>query len=167
MKTLYTAQAFSRGGRQGTVWSSDRLLNVTLGSPLQPGAEDRGPSPELLFAGAYAACFHGALRKVAELTEPQAVDSTVRALVSLCEDDDGGSYLTVEMHARFPGIDPDELQRYMASAHRICPYSKALLGGATVTLVVDGPADPVKTGHLVPVTSTADQITTPQQNQPT
>ena len=143
MKTLYTAQAVSKGGRQGTVWSSDWLLNVTLGNPQQPGAEHRGPSPELLFAGAYAACFHGALRKVAELPDTPAVDSTVRALVSLVEDDAGDSHLTVELHARFPGVDPAQTQRFMTAAHQICPYSKALLGGTAVTLVVDGPAGPV------------------------
>lgn len=139
MKTLYTAEAISKGGRRGTVWSSDRVLHATLGNPLQAGAEHRGPSPELLFAGAYAACFHGALRKVAELPDTPAMDSTVKARVSLVEDDEGGSHLTVALHALLPGVDLAQAQRLMADAHQICPYSKALRHGAAVTLVVDRP----------------------------
>jgi len=52
MKTLFTAKAISKGGRSGTIHSMDQLLNVTLGNPMEKGAEKRGPSPELLFAGA-------------------------------------------------------------------------------------------------------------------
>jgi organic hydroperoxide reductase OsmC/OhrA len=48
MKTLFTAEAISKGGRSGTIQTPDRLLNVTLGNPLDKGAEKRGPSPELL-----------------------------------------------------------------------------------------------------------------------
>ena len=48
-----STEAISKGGRSGTIQTPDRLLNVTLGNPLEKGAEKRGPSPELLFAGAY------------------------------------------------------------------------------------------------------------------
>lgn len=142
MKTLYTAEAISKGGRRGTVWSPDQMLHVNLGNPRQTGAEHRGPSPELLFAGAYAACFNGALRKVAELPDTPPLDSTVRALVSLIEDDAGGSHLAVELHAQLPGIDATQAEHYLTAAHLICPYSKALTGGAAVTLVLDRPDRP-------------------------
>ena len=66
MKTLFTAEAISMGGRSGTIQSPDGLLNVTLGNPLENGAEKRGPNPELLFAGAYSACYHGALKNAAK-----------------------------------------------------------------------------------------------------
>jgi organic hydroperoxide reductase OsmC/OhrA len=52
MKTLFTAEAISKGGRSGTVSSPNQLLNVILGNPLEEGIEKRGPNPELLFAGA-------------------------------------------------------------------------------------------------------------------
>lgn len=35
MKTLFTAEAISRGGRSGTIQTPDGLLNVTLGNPLE------------------------------------------------------------------------------------------------------------------------------------
>src|ERR1043166_5009210 len=105
MKTLFTAEAISKGGRSGTVHAPDGLLNVTLGNPLEKGLEKRGPNPELLFAGAYSACYHGALINAAKKLALSVKDSTVRALVSLVEDDQGGYRLAVELHAHLPGID--------------------------------------------------------------
>ena len=57
MKTLFTAEAISKGGRSGTIQTLDGLLDITLGNPLVKGIEKRGPNPELLFAGAYSACY--------------------------------------------------------------------------------------------------------------
>ena len=71
-----------------------------------------------------------------------AGDSTVRALVSLNEDDQGGYRLTVELHAVLPGIDRAQAQRIMDEAHKTCPYSKALRGDTSVKLVVDELAEP-------------------------
>ena len=102
MKTLFTAEAISKGGRSGTIQTPDRLLNVALGNPLEKGAEKRGPSPELLFAGAYSACYHGALSNAAKKLGTLVDNSTVRALVSLIEDDQGGYPLAVELHAQLP-----------------------------------------------------------------
>ena len=137
MKTLFTAEAISKGARSGTVKSPDGLLDVTLGNPLEKGIEARGPNPELLFAGAYSACYHGALGNAARKLGTPVQDSTVRALVSLIEDDAGGYWLSVELHAQLPGIERAQAQRIMEAAHQTCPYSKALRGETTVTLLVD------------------------------
>ena len=137
MKTLFTAEAISKGGRSGTIETPDGLLNVTLGNPLVKGAEKRGPSPELLFAGAYSACYHGALGNAAKTLGTPVENSTVRALVSLIEDDQGGYRLAVVLHAQLPGVDGAQAQRIMDQAHKSCPYSKALRGDTCVKLVVD------------------------------
>ena len=137
MKTLFTAEAISKGGRSGTIHSPDQLLNVTLGNPLEKGAEKRGPNPELLFAGAYSACYNGALHNAAKKLGTPVVDSTVRALVSLIEDNQGGYRLAVELRAHLPAINRDRAQRIMEEAHKTCPYSKALRGDTRVTLTVD------------------------------
>ncbi len=137
MKTLFTAEAISQGGRSGTIQSPDRLLNVTLGNPLEAGAEKHGPSPELLFAGAYSACYHGALGNAAKKLGTPVENSTVRAMVSLVEDDQGGYRLAVELRAHLPGVDRAQVQRIMDAAHQTCPYSKALRGDTSVTLMVD------------------------------
>lgn len=99
--------------------------------------EKRGPSPELLFAGAYSACYHGALSSAAKKLGTVIIDSKVRAVVSLIEYDQGMFRLAVELHALLPGTDPSQAERIMAEAHTTCPYSKALRGDAAVKLVVD------------------------------
>lgn len=137
MKTLFTAEAISKGGRSGTVQSPDGLLDVTLGNPLEKGSERRGPNPELLFAGAYSACYHGALRNAAKRLGADTTNSTVRALVSLMEEDQGGYRLAVELHAQIPGVDRAQVQLMMEAAHQTCPYSKALRGDTAVKLVAD------------------------------
>jgi lipoyl-dependent peroxiredoxin len=108
-----------------------------LGNPLEAGIETRGPNPELLFAAAYSACYHGALSNAAEKLGTSVADSTVRAVVSLVEDDQGGYGLAVELHAQLPGVDAAQARRIMEAAHITCPYSKALRGDTSVTLVVD------------------------------
>jgi osmotically inducible protein OsmC len=137
MKTLFTSEAISKGGRSGTVENPDGLLKVTLGNPLERGSETKGPNPELLFAAAYAACYHGALINAGEKSGTRVKDSTVRAKVSLMEDDQGGYHIGVELHAQIPGMDRLQAQRIMEQAHTTCPYSKALRGDATVKLTVD------------------------------
>lgn len=137
MKTLFTAEAIADDGRSGTISNPDGLLNVELGNPLEPGIAKRGPNPEMLFAGAYAACYHGALFNAAKRLNTPTEGSTVRALVSLIEDDAGGYRLAVELHAELPGVDAAQAKRVMEAAHVTCPYSRALRGDTEVTLVVD------------------------------
>ncbi len=137
MKILFTSEAISKGGRSGTLQSPDGLLDVALGNPLEKGIETRGPNPELLFAGAYSACYHGALVNAAKKLGTPINDSTVRALVSLVEDDHDGYGLAVELHALLPDVDRDQAMSLMEEAHETCPYSKALRGEASIKLVVD------------------------------
>ena len=134
---MFTAEAISKGARSGFVHSPDQLLHVTLGNPLEKGLEKRGPNPELLFAGAYSACYHGAIINAAKKLGTPVADSTVRALVSLMEEESGGYRLAVELHAQLPGLEAAQARRIMEAAHQTCPYSKALRGDAAVKLVVD------------------------------
>lgn len=137
MKTLFTAEVVCRGGRSGTLKSKDGLLDLALGNPLEAGLEKRGPNPEQLFAGAYAACYLGALNNAAKKAGAPAEGSKVEARVSLIEDDAGGYRLAVELHAQIPGVDRDKVEQLMNAAHQTCPYSKALRGDTCVQLVVD------------------------------
>ncbi len=137
MKTLFTSEVISKGARSGSLHAPDGLLDVILGNPLEEGIEKRGPSPETLFAGAYSACYHGAVINAAGTLLIPITDSTVRALVSLIEDDNGGYRLAVELHVLLQGVDPEDAGKIMVEAHVTCPYSKALRGDSVVTLVVD------------------------------
>jgi Ohr subfamily peroxiredoxin len=137
MKTLFSSEATADGARSGSVSSPDGLLNVQLGNPLEPAIAKRGPNPELLFAGAYAACYHGALLNAAEALGVPAEGSTVRAVVSLKEDESGGYHLSVELHASIPGALRVDVQSVMDAAHATCPYSRLTRGQASVKLVPD------------------------------
>jgi Ohr subfamily peroxiredoxin len=137
MKTLFTGESLSRGGRSGSVQTPDGLLNTELGNPLEPGKEKRGPNPEQLFASAYAACYHGAVLNAAKKHGATLLDSTIRALVSLMEDDKGGYHLGVELRGKLPGVDRAQAEQIMQTAHQTCPYSKAMRGEAKVKLTVE------------------------------
>jgi Ohr subfamily peroxiredoxin len=137
MTPLFTSEAISKGARSGTIHTPDGLLDVTLGNPLEDGLAQRGPNPEHLFAGAYAACYHGAVVNAAKQLGTPVEDSTVRALVSLIEDALGGYRLAVRLHALLPGIDPAQALLIMEEAHKTCPYSKVVCGATAVELVVD------------------------------
>ena len=137
MKTLFTGESISRGGRGGSVQTPDGMLNTQLGNPLEKGIEKRGPNPEQLFASAYAACYHSALQNAAKKAAAKADNSEVRALVSLQEDDSGGYHLAVELRAKIPGQDRASVQRIMEAAHQTCPYSRAMRGEAKVKLIPD------------------------------
>jgi osmotically inducible protein OsmC len=126
------ATAISDGGRSGTL--------TFPGKPMDPaliGTVVATPEPERLFAGAYAACFQGALLAVAGKLGIPLSGSVLQAKVDLVEDETGGKRLVVELHACMPGIEREQTQHLMEEAHKICPYSKALRGDATVTLIVD------------------------------
>jgi len=127
----------SQGGRSGTIQTPDGLFHLTLVKPLEKSAAKDGPNPELLFAGAYSACYQGALNNAARKLGTPVENSTVRARVSLIEDDQGGYRLAVELRAQLPGINRDRAQRIMEEAHKTCPYSKALRGDTSVKLTVD------------------------------
>jgi len=137
MKTLITAEAVSKGGRSGTVKSPEGALDVTLGNPLERGVESHGLNPELMFAGAYAACYNDALVHAAQTLGTEVKDSTVRVLVSLMDRELDGYGMAAELHAELPGMERELAQRIMEQAHVTCPYSKLMRGECTVILVLD------------------------------
>jgi organic hydroperoxide reductase OsmC/OhrA len=77
------------------------------------------------------------LVNAAQTLGTEVKDSTVRVLVSLVEDDQGGYALALELHAELAGIERELAKRIMEKAHETCPYSKLVRGGAAVTLVLD------------------------------
>ena len=137
MKTLFKSEAISKGGRSGALQSSDGFLDIALGNPLEKGIETHNPNPEQLFAGAYSACYQGALVNAGKKLGTPVKTSTVRALLSQDEHDKHGYGLAVELHALIPDMRHEQVQCLMEEANQTCPYSRALQGTASVTLVVD------------------------------
>jgi osmotically inducible protein OsmC len=134
-EAVYTAEAISSGGgRDGRVRTSDGVLDVELKLPPALGGPGGATNPEQLFAAAYAACFHGALRLVARNKGVRiSDDATVDAAIDLSKDATSfaiGATLTVHL----PGLDQSQADELVAAAHEVCPYSKATRGNVDVEL---------------------------------
>ena len=133
MKTIHTAEMIAQGGRDGTVEAPDGGFSVRLSTDEQQGSV----TPEHLFAGAYAACFLGALKNAAATAHLPTDGMTVVARANLDEDDRGGWRLNVELRVAAPGMRRPDAQHIMNLAHQTCPYSKATRGNINVTLAFD------------------------------
>jgi osmotically inducible protein OsmC len=133
----YTAHATAYGeGRSGHVTSDDDVLDLDLAVPTSMG----GPggdltNPEQLFAAGYAACFHSALKVVAQRSKVSAEGSIVAASVGIGQQGQGFG-LTVALQVTLPDLDPAEAQQLVEQAHQVCPYSNATRGNIEVALSV-------------------------------
>ncbi|MGQ0483014.1 MAG: organic hydroperoxide resistance protein [Pseudonocardia sp.] len=136
MDVKYTATAVSSGGgRDGAVRSDDGVVDLSVKMPPALGGPGGGTNPEQLFAAAYAACFHGALRLVARNEKVTITDdATVEAQVGIGPDDTSFG-LVATLVATVPGLDQAQADDLVAKAHQVCPYSKATRGNLDVTLV--------------------------------
>jgi Ohr subfamily peroxiredoxin len=133
MKTVHTAEMIAEGGRDGRVESPDGGFGVNLSSEDKSGAV----TPEHLFAGAYAACFLGALKNHAENEHLKIDGLTLVARARLEEDARGEYQLQVDLRATMPGVSQSNAEHIMNLAHQTCPYSKATRGNITVNLSFD------------------------------
>jgi Ohr subfamily peroxiredoxin len=137
MTTLYTATALATGdGRNGRVESSDGILTADVRTPREMGGAGGATNPEQLFAAGYAACFHSALRVVAQRSGADVTDSEVVADVSIGPDGDGGFGLAVGLEVTLPHVQRADAEQLVAQAHQVCPYSNATRGNIEVTLTV-------------------------------
>lgn len=133
MKTIHVAEMIAQGGRDGQVESPEGGFSVQLSTDEQPGSV----TPEHLFAGAYAACFLGAVENAARKSHLATNGLTVVARVHLDEDERGGYNLNVNLRAAMPGVEESKAQHLLNLAHQSCPYSKATRGNINVTLGTD------------------------------
>ena len=138
MTTLYTAHAHVTGGRDGAAKTDDGKLDVKLAPPKELGGNGAGTNPEQLFAAGYAACFIGAMRLVAgneKIAVPQGL--AIDADVSLGKDAQDHFRLGVVFNIALPGMDKAAAEALVATAHEVCPYSRATRGNIDVTFHVN------------------------------
>lgn len=133
MKTIHVAEMIAQGGRDGRVEAPEGGFAVDLSTDEQPGSV----TPEHLFAGAYAACYLGALKNALEKSHLKSEGVTLVARAHLDEDDRGGYRLNVDLRASLPGLNESDAQHVMNLAHQTCPYSKATRGNINVNLSFD------------------------------
>ena len=139
MKVLYTTQATSTGGREGSSKSADGVLSVTLTTPKELGGNGAtGTNPEQLFAAGYSACFLGALKFVAGKASVKIPsETTVTGRVGIGPRDDGTGFgIEVALTVTVPGVERSTVEKLVEQAHIVCPYSHATKGNIPVTLTV-------------------------------
>ena len=132
-KTLYTAHATATGGREGHAETDDKKLSVDFSAP---GSGKSGTNPEQLFACGYAACFGGALAHVARQQKLDIGTPSIKSDVSLNQGDDGFS-ISVVLNISLPSLEKATAEKLVATAHTVCPYSKATKGNIDVTIKVN------------------------------
>jgi len=124
-KLLFTGKTHNTNGRAGGARSSDGRLDVKLPEP--------HPAAEQLFGAAWSACYMGAIelaaaqRKV-KLPAGLAVDAEIDLNLA-----DGAFFLRARLNVSVPGVERDQAQALIDTAHTICPYSKAVHGNIDVT----------------------------------
>ena len=141
IKTLYTATATAKGGRNGHTQSSDGLVSVDLSVPKAMGGPGKSgtTTPEDLFAAGYAACFGGALDFVGKQQKKNAANATVTCSVSIGPRDQGGFGLAVKLRVEDKSLAQDDLAALAREAHeKICPYSHATRNNVNVELEIVG-----------------------------
>ncbi len=138
MKTLYTAKAKARGGRDGHAETDDGSLKVDLSIPKQLGGPGKqgATNPEQLFAAGYAACFESAIRHIARLEKINIPGLSVEAEVSLYPVASGFA-LAVSLHPIFENLEMDICEKLTQKAHQVCPYSNAVRGNIDVKISVN------------------------------
>lgn len=141
MQVKYTAHGTAHhGGRGGgTAATDDGKVSVKLSVPKAMGGDDGpGTNPEQLFAVGYSACFLGAMKAAAgrlKIRLPE--DTTVNASVSFADREDNvGFTIVAALEANAPGIDKADVEKVMALAHDICPYSDLIKKAHEVKLSV-------------------------------
>jgi osmotically inducible protein OsmC len=134
MKTLFTAHGTTTGGRTGHTESDDKTISMDLASP---GSGKKGTNPEQLFACGYSACFGSAIDHVAKSQKLTTGEITVKADVSLNQDEKEGFSIAVTLNVTLPELDASAAKKLVEEAHKVCPYSKATRGNVEVKLVVN------------------------------
>lgn len=135
-KVIYKAHATATGGRDGSVKSSDGLLDLKLSVPKEMGGPGGGVNPEQLFAAGYSACFIGAMKFVAGLKKiTLPADTSINATVGIGQIS-AGFGIEVQMVVNLPGLDRDVAQALVNKAHEVCPYSNATRGNIEVSITL-------------------------------
>ncbi|UAK23766.1 organic hydroperoxide resistance protein [Sphingomonas nostoxanthinifaciens] len=134
----YRTSATANGGRDGRARTEDGKLDLVLSTPRElGGAGGEGTNPEQLFASGYSACFLGALKFAArQLKLTVADEATVTATVGIGMRTEGGFGIEVELTVALPGLNREDAQLLVETAHHTCPYSNATRGNIDVRLTI-------------------------------
>jgi Ohr subfamily peroxiredoxin len=134
----YMTRATSIGGREGSVQSEDRRFEAKLSTPRElGGAGGDGTNPEQLFAAGYSACFIGALKVAGQQLKLKVpAETNVTATIGIGPRSEGGFGITASLLIDLPGLEREEAERLVDTAHQLCPYSNATRNNVDVGLTI-------------------------------
>jgi Ohr subfamily peroxiredoxin len=139
---LLTGKTHTSASLHEGVARGDDILDIQLSTPGTPGNEiafdaiQNHPAAEQLFAGAWSACYSGALAYVAKSKKVALPgDTSVDIEVDLGTTR-GAYFIQARIEVRMPGVALDVAQALAHAAHDVCPYSKAVHGNIDVVTKV-------------------------------
>jgi Ohr subfamily peroxiredoxin len=117
-------------------------LDLKLSSPGSAGngttftAVQAHPTAEQLFAGAWSACYSGAIELVAKEKKVKLPpDLSVEVEVDMGKTGDA-YFLQARFNVSVPGVARELAESIAHAAHEVCPYSKATRGNIDVVVNV-------------------------------
>lgn len=131
MSALYTTSATAVGGRSGHSQLDDGSFGVDL---VPPNSKRDGRNPEQLFAVGYAACFDNAVIYALKQQNLSDISHQTTIQISLNQEENSGLFLSAAITVKFEGINQEQANQLIETAHEVCPYSKATRNNITVNL---------------------------------
>ncbi|EKV16384.1 Peroxiredoxin, OsmC-like protein [Penicillium digitatum] len=138
---IFSANAKVTGARSGHIEGDDLVLDLALpkvfGGKHAPGKTN----PEELFAAGYGACFQSAMNGSAAMLkirmpskpEDSIVETTVHLVGDPAKMDMG---IRVDMKVKVKGLARDQVEKVVAKAKEVCPYSRATKGNVLTTVEI-------------------------------
>jgi Ohr subfamily peroxiredoxin len=135
---LLTGKTHTTTSRREGASRGDDRVDIQLSTPGTAGNEiaftaiQMHPTAEQLFAGAWSACYTGALGLVAK-TKKVALPSDMSVDIEVDLGKTGDAYfIQARIDVRMPGVALDVADAIARAAHDVCPYLKAVHGNIDV-----------------------------------
>ena len=135
---LLTGKTHTTSNRRDGAAPGDERVDIRMSSPGQTGNEITldaialHPTAEQLFAGAWSACYTGALG-VAAKARKVALPSDMSVDIEVDLGQTGHAYfIQARIDVCMPGVATEVAEAIAHAAHQMCPYSKAVHGNIDV-----------------------------------
>ena len=139
---LLTGKTHTTASHREGAPRSDERIDIQLSTPNNAGSEiaftavQMHPTAEQLFAGAWSACYTGALGLVAK-AKKVALPSDLAVDIEVDLGMTGEAYfIQARFNVSMPGVALDVAESIAHAAHDVCPYSKAVHGNIDVAMNV-------------------------------
>ncbi len=139
---LLTGKTHTTASHREGAPRSDERIDIQLSTANNAGSEiaftavQMHPTAEQLFAGAWSACYTGALGLVAK-AKKVALPSDLAVDIEVDLGMTGEAFfIQARFNVSMPGVALDVAESIAHAAHDVCPYSKAVHGNIDVAMKV-------------------------------